>query len=92
MIVYDLYVVCKCFTTFTHVTFTYTRVIEAAAKKQAQLQAKKDAAESECHVYFIFMVLNYLVQYSRRSSYDNVEAAAKREAQLQAKKDAAEGE
>ena len=28
-------------------------VIEAAAKKQAQLQAKKDAAESECHVYFI---------------------------------------
>ena len=79
-------------TAFTHLTFTYTRVIEAAAKKQAQLQAKKDAAESECHVYFIFMVLNYLVQYSRRSSYDNVEAAAKREAQLQAKKDAAEGE
>ena len=50
MIVYDLYVVCKCCTAFTHVTFTYTRVIEAAAKKQAQLQAKKDAAESECHV------------------------------------------
>jgi len=46
-------------TAFTHVTFTYTRVIGAAAKKQAQLQAKKDAAESECHVYFIFMVLNY---------------------------------
>jgi len=47
-------------TAFTHVTFTYTRVIGAAAKKQAQLQAKKDAAESECHVYFIFMMINYL--------------------------------
>ena len=35
-----MYVVCKCCTTFTHV---YTRVIEAAAKKQAQIQAKKDA-------------------------------------------------
>ena len=41
-----------------------THVIEAAAKKQAQLQAKKDAAESECHIYFIFMMLNYLVQTS----------------------------
>ena len=91
MIVYDLYVVCKCCTAFTHVTFTYTRVIEAAAKKQAQLQAKKDAAESECHVYFIFMMLNYLVQHSRRSSYNQfVEATAKRDAQLQAKKDADE--
>ena len=37
------------------------------------------------------MMLNYLVQHSRRSSYNQfVEATAKRDAQLQAKKDADE--